>query len=185
MTLKMKIRDSNEREVPEIEQVHIVAFGSDEGPEVGKLAVDLLSDPTAKPYLSLVAIESDNIIGHILFTKATLLGAEKPVKIQLLAPLAVVPDRQNSGVGLQLINEGLKRLKESNTELVFVLGHPGYYPKCGFTPAFKHGFEAPYPIGEEVADAWMVQELSGKYIGKVSGKIQCSDVLDHPEHWRD
>ena len=42
--------------------------------------------------------------------------------------------------------EGLKQLAESGVDLVFVLGHPGYYPKFGFRPAGALGFEAPYPI---------------------------------------
>lgn len=181
----MIIRLTNENDLQDIENLHIVAFGTKEGPEVGKLAIDLLSDQTAKPLLSLVAVDADQLIGHILFTRATLVGAKKPIKIQLLAPLGVIPSRQNSGIGIQLINEGLKQLKESGTELVFVLGHPGYYPKCGFSPAGSQGFEAPYPIPAEVADAWMVQDLSGTYIGNVHGKIQCCDALDRPEHWRE
>ena len=181
----MEIRTSNNSDISEIENLHITAFGEKEGPEVGKLAVDLLDDPTAKPYLSLVAVEADQIIGHILFTKATLVGSEKSVNIQLLAPLGIIPSKQNSGIGQRLIKEGLKQLEASGTELVFVLGHPGYYPKCGFSPAGNQGFEAPYPIPEDVADAWMVLELSGNHIGNIAGKIQCSDVLDQPEHWRD
>ncbi len=91
----------------------------------------------------------------------------------------------NQGVGGQLIKEGLKLLSESGVELVFVLGHPEYYPRHGFKPAGALGFEAPYPIPDEHANAWMVQELRPGVIGSVSGKIICADVLNHPEHWRE
>ncbi len=31
----------------------------------------------------------------------------------------------------------------------------------------------------------MVQELNVGVIGKVKGKIQCSEALSKPEHWRE
>jgi putative acetyltransferase len=66
--------------------------------------------------------------------------------------------------------------------LTFVLGHPEYYPRHGFKKASILGFDVPYPIPQEHADAWMVQELRSGVIGNVSGKVQCSDVLNQPEH---
>jgi predicted N-acetyltransferase YhbS len=89
------------------------------------------------------------------------------------------------GVGTRLIEAGLTELKQVGVDLVFVLGHPGYYPRCGFTPAGVLGFEAPYPIPEKNAAAWMVQDLSGAAIGKVSGKVGCAAALDRPAYWRE
>ena len=66
-----------------------------------------------------------------------------------------------------------------------MLGHPDYYPRSGFTPAGILGYEAPYHIPAEHAGAWMVQELCPGAIGKAKGKVQCSDVLNQPEHWRE
>lgn len=179
----MKIRISNDSETNEIGNVHLAAFGPDKGPVIAKLAMDLLSDLTAKPLLSLVAIKDSQIIGSILFTKAKFAGTEGSTNMQILAPLAIEPSLQKTGIGTRLIMEGLRILKESGTELVFVLGHPDYYPRCGFTPAGKLGFKAPYPIPEEYAAAWMVQELNGNNIGKIEGTILCSDVLNEPQHW--
>ena len=93
--------------------------------------------------------------------------------------------RLSEGVGGLLIREGLKRLSEAGVDLVFVLGHPGYYPKHGFQTAGVLGFEAPYPIPEKDAGAWMVQELRSGVIGRVSGTVQCCDVLNQPQHWRE
>lgn len=182
----MKIRKSTESERNEILYIHSQAFGEVKGPEIAKLVNDLLDDETAMPLLSLVAVENDILIGHILFTKAVVTGAESnKISAQLLAPLAILPDEQNKGIGERLINEGLRLLKESGTELVFVLGHPAYYPRCGFIPSGEQGFEAPYPIPEEHAGAWMVQELNGDVLKNNSGKVQCSKVLNEPQHWRE
>lgn len=181
----MKIRKSSELDGAEIEEIHIKAFGKEKGPEIADLVNGLLDDKTATPLLSLVAVNDDKLIGHILFTKAKVIQTTEPVSAQILAPLAVLPDAQRKGVGGQLIKDGLIQLKESGVELVFVLGHPDYYPRSGFIPAGELGFEAPYPIPEKHAGAWMVQELSAGIIGRVKGKVQCSDVLNQPEHWRE
>jgi putative acetyltransferase len=181
----LKIRKSTESERNEILYIHSQAFGKDKGPVISKLVNELLDDETAMPILSLVAVDNNKLIGHILYTKVLIIRTENPIFAQILAPLAILPEEQKRGIGEKLINEGLRLLKESGTELVFVLGHPTYYPRCGFIPAGEQGFEAPYPIPEEHAEAWMVQELNDGVIKNNSGKVQCSKVLNEPQHWKE
>lgn len=161
------------------------AFGGRQGREIVELVNGLLDDETAKPLLSLVAETDVRLVGHILFTVARLQPDDQQASIRILAPLAVSSDFQGKGVGGVLIREGLKQLTESGVDLVFVLGHPGYYPKFGFQTAGLSGFEAPYPIPSEHADAWMVRELKAGVIGKNAGKVQCPEVLNQPRHWRE
>ncbi len=178
------IRESIDRDLPGLFKVGREAFGDDEGPEIVELVAGLLADPTAKPLLSLVAVSDEKIVGHILFTRAKI-AANEIVTVSILAPLAVAPHLQKQGIGGRLIKEGLKKLSESGTDLVFVLGHPEYYPRYGFIPADLPGFEAPYPIPEEVAGAWMVQELKPGRMNRLKGKVQCAGFLDRPEYWRE
>lgn len=178
------IRESTDRDLPGLLTVGREAFGFEEGPEIVELITGLLADPTAEPLLSLVAVSDEKVVGHILFTRAEVSGNDKVIA-SILAPLAVAPDLQKQGIGGCLIKEGLKMLSDSGTDLVFVLGHPEYYPRCGFIPAGLPGFEAPYPIPEEVAGAWMVKELKPGLIGRVKGKVQCAGFLDRPEYWRE
>jgi putative acetyltransferase len=181
----LEIRRSTESDKADILNIHTKAFGEKKGPEIADLVSGLLNDKTALPLLSLIAVENTKIIGHILYTKANVTQTDEPVTAQILAPLAILPDAQSKGVGGQLIEEGLKQLKGSGVELVFVLGHPDYYPRSGFIPAGALGYEAPYHIPEEHAGAWMVQELCSGVIGRIKGKVQCSDVLNQPQHWRE
>lgn len=181
----MIIRIAKESDRNEILNIHKRAFGKEKGPVISKLVDDLLDDETARPILSLVAVNDDKLIGHILYTKVRITQPESPVSAQILAPLAILPDVQKRGIGQKLINEGLKRLKASGTELVFVLGHPTYYPRCGFAPAGEQGFEAPYPIPEEHSAAWMVQALNGDAFRNINGKVECSRALNEPQHWRE
>jgi putative acetyltransferase len=162
--------------------VERLAFGYD---KEAALVRDLLDDPSARPRLSLLAFKEDRAVGHILFTAARLAGPADPLPLALLAPLAVVPDAQKQGIGGRLIEHGLKLLSGAGTGLVFVLGHPGYYPRFGFQPAGPSGFEAPYPIPDEHAEAWMVQALVPGVLGRLRGRVVCADALQRPEHWRE
>ena len=186
----MKIRVSNKKEQAEIEKIHKAAFGETEGAEkaqgIVSLVHDLFDDETAMPIHSLVAIENKKLVGHVFFTKVAITDCPVKVEAQILAPLAVLPDCQSTGIGGHLIKEGLRQLKEAGTDLVFVLGHIDYYPRSGFINDGKSlGFEAPFYIPEEFAGAWMVMELSSGIIGKAKGKVECSDVLNQPQHWRE
>jgi putative acetyltransferase len=51
-----------------------------------------------------------------------------------------------------LIKEGLTRLTKMGVDLVFIVGHPEYYLRFGFSSASKLGFQPNYPLPVEVAD---------------------------------
>ncbi|MBN2528120.1 MAG: N-acetyltransferase [Deltaproteobacteria bacterium] len=180
--LEMMIREADADDLNDVLDVERRAFGYD---KEAKLVADLLCDPTSEPRLSLLAYAGNQAVGHVLFTKATLKTDGRMAQCALLAPLAVVPQFQKQGVGKQLMADGLRRLKNSGVELVFVLGHPTYYPIGGFTPAGKLGFLAPYPIPDNCADAWMVQALCDGILGQVQGQVMCATALNKPEHWRE
>jgi len=179
--LNVQIRQTTDADLNDILLVEREAFNKDKEAELTK---DMLFDPTAKPLTSLLAYVDGHPAGHILFTTAHL-TCNPAVKVSILAPLAVVPKFQRQGVGAALIEKGLEILQQLGVDLVFVLGHPTYYPRFGFLPAGKCGFEAFYPIPEKNAVAWMVQQLRPNIIGLVSGKILPCEALKKPEHWRE
>lgn len=179
----MHIEEAADSDLQDVLLVERMAFGHDQ--DVAELVSALLSDPSARPLLSLLAREDGCPVGHVLFTAARLEGTPRAVSIAILAPLAVVPDAQRRGIGGELIRRGLQLLSDSGAELVFVLGHPEYYPRHGFEPAGRLGFAAPFPIPDEQADAWMVQALRPDVIGPVRGTVLCADAMNKPEHWRE
>jgi putative acetyltransferase len=187
--LKKEMQDIQIRETKITDFVNIMtveeqAFGYD---KEAILTANLLKDKTAEPTLSLLAFHNSKAIGHILFTRVYMneMIADQAL-IHILAPLAVIPEYQKQGIGGLLINEGLKILKEMDSEMVFVLGHMEYYPKYGFIPdADKLGYSAPYPIPEEFANAWMVQSLNPNGFVIKKGRVICSNELNKPEHWRE
>ena len=176
----MRIVEASAADLDVVLAVERAAFRDE---EVVTLVRDLVEDTSARPCLSLLAWEGARPVGHIMFTAARLDGASREVVVSILAPLAVVPDAQRKGVGGALISSGVERLGESSVELVFVLGHPEYYPRHAFVPAFPTGLAAPYPISPE--DAWMVRELRRGALGSVQGTIVCADAMNRPEYWRE
>jgi putative acetyltransferase len=176
------VREASAADLEAVLAVERAAFGRDDEAE---LVRRLLSDPSARPLLSLVALVGRRPVGHILFTRASLVEPPRPVAAALLAPLAVMPDSQRRGVGASLIGEGLRRLGARGVELVFVLGYPEYYGRHGFRPAGRLGLDAPFPIAPEHADAWMVRAPGGGRIGTLSGRVECADALNDPACWRE
>jgi len=183
--MNRKVRKALESDRQGISDVVIAAFGREHGNEIAGLVADLLADPSAQPLLSLVATADDNVVGHVLFTNARIKYSQRIVPSAILAPLSVHPGHQNQGIGGRLVEEGLERLKAAGVELVFVLGHPGYYPRCGFSAAGIKGLNASYPIPPENSDAWMVKALRPGIIGHVGGQVICADALDDPKYWRE
>lgn len=178
MQHNLTIRETAAADHASIVRIQRAAFGQ---PAEAELTLALLDDPTAVPQLSLLAVDGDAPIGHVLFTRVRIEGHD--VLAQILAPVAVLPEHQRRGVGGQLIREGLRILRERDTTLVFVLGHPEYYPKFGFVPdATAQGFAPPYPIAEEHRNAWMAIKLRED---DVSGRAICADALMRPEMWRE
>ncbi len=161
-------------------EVHQRAFGRD---EERLLVESLLADPSAQPLLSVVAELQGELLGHALFTAVTVLNGGAPTGASILAPLAVVPSAQGSGVGRGLIETGCRILAERGVALVFVLGDPGYYARVGFVPALPHGLKAPYVI--EPAAAWQVRALDGHVLGAVRGVVRCADALAPEHYWRE
>lgn len=183
--MKPDLRTAIDSDLPAIANLLQAAFGDKEGPVIAELVAHLLADPTARPLLSLVATTGEQVIGHILFTRANIQPVPQEVSASILAPLAIHPQHQKQGLGSRLIQAGIRQLKTDGTDLVFVLGHPGYYPKYGFSPAGEKGLEAPYPILPKNAGAWMVQELGPGVIGRVHGRVNCASALDDPKYWQE
>ena len=178
----IQIRETMDNDFNDIMEVEKQAFGED---SVAKLTAQLLNDKSAEPGISLLAFDGKKAVGHILFTKATIERNDNCPLMHILAPLAVIPEYQKQGTGGKLIREGIKKIKELGSEIVFVLGHIEYYPKYGFIPdAERLGYSAPYPIPVEVKDAWMVQPLTSEVLSNF-GKVICADMLNKPEHWRE
>ncbi|MBS5936908.1 GNAT family N-acetyltransferase [Clostridium sp.] len=124
--------------------------------------------------LSLIAEEENKILGHVLLTKALIKGESISYETLALAPLAVLPEYQKSGIGKILMNKVIERARELGYKSIVVLGHENYYPKFGFEKASKYGVKAPFEVPDE---AYMILELSPGSLNGVSGIVEYSKAF--------
>ncbi len=104
----------------------------------------------------LVAIEDDELIGHILFATVEIRIDDRPVSSLALAEMAVHANRQGGGIGSRLVEAGLTAARAQAVEAVVVLGHPTYYPRFGFRAEPARRLRTPFRGG----DAFMALELA-------------------------
>jgi putative acetyltransferase len=118
--------------------------------------------------LALVAEEHGQVVGHILFTPATITTAgDEKITGMGLAPIAVTPDLQGQGIGSRLVTVGLAILKEERCPFVIVLGHPHYYPRFGFVPAEQHHIRCQWP--DVPSEAFLILIMDEAAMRGVSG----------------
>ncbi len=141
----MLIRAEQPADLAAIHQVNEAAFGQ---PAEADLVDRLRAN--GKAVLSLVAEDNGLIVGHILFSDVTVETNPQAIKLIGLAPLAVLPVHQRSGIGSQLVSEGLVACWAAGYSAVIVLGHPEYYPCFGFVPASQYGLTSEYNVPAEV-----------------------------------
>jgi putative acetyltransferase len=86
--------------------------------------IDGLRDADALA-LSLVALVSDRLVGHVAFS---------PVAPRwfALGPVSVEPALQRQGIGARLIHEGLHRIRERGADGCVLVGDHRYYARFGF-----------------------------------------------------
>ncbi len=168
---EVAIRPEEPGDHPAVFDVNARAFGS---PAEAKL-VDELRE-AASPAISLVAVASGRVVGHVFFSPVDIEGSGKPLRLIALGPLAVLPEHQNRGIGSLLSRAGLEACRDLGCDAVFVLGHRGYYPRFGFSVAKERGL---YYDPRELEGAFMVAELRPGALDGCSGR-----VVYHPAFYR-
>jgi putative acetyltransferase len=155
------VRSEAEADRAAVYALNTAAFGS---PQEARL-VDVLR-MNVQPFVSLVAEHDGAIVGHILFTPVTL---DSPELIMGLAPMAVLPACQRTGIGSELVRAGLDRCRQLGAGAAVVLGHPEYYPRFGFAPAARFGLCCEYDVPLE---AFMAMELRPGALRGASGTVR-------------
>jgi putative acetyltransferase len=145
------IRHEQRFDADAVHRVNELAFGRQDVPDL----VDRLR-LREEPLLSLVAVEGGQVVGHILFSPVTVHAEDGSFGAVGLGPLAVLPAYQKQGIGSRLVEAGLAACREAGHKIVFVLGHPDYYPRFGFQVSKPLGIEWE---GDAPAEAFMVLEL--------------------------
>ena len=167
----MTIREERPGDVQEVRRVNELAFGQRTEADL----VDRLRRSCPGASLSLVA-DDCAIVGHILFTPVVIERSGAPLVGMGLAPMAVLPERQRSGIGTRLVEDGLQLLRDRGCPFVVVVGHPEYYPRFGFERASAHGLASQW---EGIPDeAFMVLPLDAPALAGVTGVARYRPEFD-------
>ncbi len=138
------IRTEEPGDIAAIHHVNQQAFGRAAEADL----VDALRR-NGKATLSLVVEDDGRVIGHILFSPVMIESGDDQFAGVGLAPVAVLPERQNEGIGSLLVEEGLDRCRAAGHPFAVVLGHQAYYPRFGFVPASQFGIRSEYDVADE------------------------------------
>jgi putative acetyltransferase len=157
------IRPEISADLDAIRRVNYLAFGQDAEVRL----VDALRDG-GYVQVSLVAEQDGKVVGHILFSSLSIITKAETVTALALAPMAVLPEFQNQGIGSALVRRGLEVCKEQGHWIVIVLGHPRFYPRFGFSSKLASALASPFGGG----DSWMALELELGALADVAGMVE-------------
>jgi putative acetyltransferase len=160
---RLIIRDERAGDEATVHMINQAAFGREEEADL----VDVLR-ATSDSLISLVASVEERVVGHILFSPVTVGIGLGPAGAMGLGPVAVLPDYQRRSIGSHLIDDGLRRCRETGYQAVFVLGHPEYYPRFGFRPAAEVGL---YYKNHDFDPYFFVIELVPGSVVNLSGEV--------------
>ena len=162
------IREEEPGDFDTIREVNRLAFAGD----IEARLVDQLRDESLV-IASLVAIANGEIVGHVLFSDLPITTSSATIPAASLAPIAVKPAFQRRGIGAEMIRRGLELCRERGKLAVIVLGHPGYYPRFGFSCELARRIRSPYS-----GEAWMALELVPDVLRDVEGAVQYPEAFN-------
>ncbi|MGK9044852.1 GNAT family N-acetyltransferase [Mammaliicoccus vitulinus] len=106
--------------------------------------------PTYNAELEVVAkTESGKILGHAMMSEVTVNSDEQSNVVLALAPVSVLPEYQNRGIGKALIEALEYRAYENGYIGVVVLGHSEYYQKLGYHISSDFDIYASFEVPDE------------------------------------
>jgi len=130
--------------------------------------------------LDLVAIFENEIIGHIISTKAKVIDSlNYEHEILCVGPLSVLPGFQKKGTGSKLMNNSIIAAKELGFSGMILFGNPDYYHRFGFRNAKEYDISTKDCQNFE---PFMVLELKNNGLADVKGRFFEDDAFGtHPE----
>lgn len=129
--MSVEIRPETPHDIAAIHAVTEMAFrdmpysDGDEHHLVDRLRAD--GDLT----LSLVALASDTVVGHIAFSPVAITDGSQ--NWFGLGPVSVRPDWQGEGIGSALIVKGIETMRADGAQGIVLLGSDTFYPRFGFS----------------------------------------------------
>ncbi|MEO5343691.1 MAG: N-acetyltransferase [Gammaproteobacteria bacterium SHHR-1] len=153
--------------------------GSAEGTLISNLVRKLLADTPAEDLIACLAEDQGELLGACLFSRLSF--AQDGRSVFLLAPVAVTHQRQRTGIGQQMLNQGLELLRQQGMDAVLTYGDPNFYQRVGFRPISSADVCPPLPLRQP--QGWLGQSLTTQPLSQLKGPSHCVNALHDPAFW--
>lgn len=158
-------------------------FAASEGDEAGTLikalVTDMLTSLMPDDLHVFSAIENQEVLASIIFTRMTY--ADDTRTVFILAPVAVATAQQGKGLGQRLISHALQALLDSGVDVALTYGDINFYSKVGFTHITEADAQPPLPL--QYPEGWLGQTLKAGPFVPLKGPSRCVGPLEDPNHW--
>lgn len=115
------------------------------------------------PELALVALEQEEIIGHIMLTKTFIQNKKEKYPVLILAPLSVKQAYRNQGIGKQLIVTAEQQAIKAGYSYIALVGDPAYYSRFGYVETAKEQIFSNLDIPNAfILGKWLFSDQEGK-----------------------
>ncbi len=165
MALEYLIRSEKVSDIAEISRVVTAAFETDAEARL----VENLRNQGALTF-SLIAENKSNqqILAHLALSVVTIDNGQRSWQALGLAPLSVLPEFHNKGIGSALIHFWFEHYADDFYNAVVLLGEPAYYRRFQFSTAADFDLRWEFECPEE---AFMVREIKKDFLKKASGTV--------------
>ena len=170
--MQISIRKETPKDIADIHALEVEAFGRAEEADL----VDRLRDEGVL-WLSQVALRNDQVVGHAAYSLVKVSDGGSVWCFPALGPIAVEPARQGRGIGGALIRAGIEVVRDAGYGLLFLVGHPTYYPRFGFQPALPLGFTSDWVKPDGPHEHFMALVLDQSLIGSVRGHMRYHEAF--------
>lgn len=159
----MKVLQERPHHAAAIDALIADSFGPD---RLKKTVYRLRDGVDAVADLCIVAEDQDGALRGSLRFWPVLAGGRPAL---LLGPLAVIGGLRKTGVGTQLMREGLARAKAAGWQSVLLVGDEAYYARFGFQRRLAEALTLPGPVD---LTRFLALELSEGALQGASGMIE-------------
>ena len=134
-SMEIIIRHEQEVDYRNVEELTREAFWNRYVPGCDEhyLVHSMRSMPAFLPDLDFVAEYHGNVIGNIMYTKATIFGDDgRQYPVLTFGPISVLPEYQGRGIGSKLIQHTKAIAKSLGYQAILIYGDPEFYKRVGF-----------------------------------------------------
>ncbi len=128
------------------------------------------NNPDFIPELSLVMEIDGKIIGHVMYSKASIaLETGGNLPIWTFGPISIHPDFKRKGYGLKLLNYSIERAKKMGIGFLCMEGNIDFYRHAGFDLASKLKIHYHAEPKDSDVPYFLAQELIPGFLNGVEG----------------